>query len=345
MAVTAFGRRMKIIIGAPQRNIESYTYNTSVFKNKPVLGIDGKDTGKTVDTTIKVDATTIPAGKIINLSNIPPNPKRGFYFKLETTRGGGTSKNEKTTIELANLNEETLGILHTENSVIQVWLGYESDNSLDLYYSGDIYDIQPKRVGEDMIYTITAKDGYVDHKNTKVSVNYDESLSYADVLLDLLSKFPSGTIGSIAAPALATKKVIGGLSYQGTLKKIVDSFCKSNGLVCHRFNGKYNVQLAELFLGSEAAESLAKNTFTVPDKGVLALDPIVANGEKYFNQKNVKRGVQLTTNLIPIELGQFFTISPETSKELAGTYKATTIKVEADFLGNSWNVTVRGEPM
>lgn len=347
MAVTAFGRRMKIIIGAPQRNIESYTYKSGVITGKPVLGIDGKQSETLVDTTIKVDATTIPAGKIINLSNLPPNPKRGFYFKLETTRGapsGGTA-NEKSTIELANLNEDTLGILHTENSMIQVWLGYESDNSLDLYYSGDIYDIQPKRVGEDMIYTITAKDGFVDHKNTKVSLQYDESMPVSEIMKDLITKFPSGSIGTMAIDYLDGVRINGGKSFQGVLSKEFDRLCKSYGVSYFRYNGKYNLQPYQLVNGTPEYLLVGRNTFTIPDKGVLALDPIIQNGEKYFNQKNIKRGVQLTTYLIPIELGQFFTILPETSKELAGTYKATTIKVEADFLGNSWNVTVRGEPM
>ena len=334
MAKTAFGRRMKIVIGVPQRNIEAYVSTGEVVGNLPA-------------PEFKVDATTIPAGKIINLSNIPPNPKRGFYFKMESTRGGveGGSANEKTTIELANLNEDTIGILHTENSQIQVWLGYESDNSLDLYYSGDIYDVQPKRSGEDIIYSITAKDGYVDNKNTRVSLQYDESMPVADILADLVTKFPSGTIGTLALDSLTRKVVTGGISFQGNLGKEFDRICKSHGIVYFRYNGKYNLQPYQLVNGTPEYLTVGRNTYTIPVNGVLALDPIIQNGGKYYDNTNIKRGVQITTFLIPIELGQFFTITPETSKTLAGTYKVTTIKVDADFLGTSWAVTVRGEPM
>lgn len=334
MAKTAFGRRMKIVIGVPQRNIEAYVSVGEVVGNLPA-------------PEFKVDATTIPAGKIINLSNIPPNTKRGFYFKMESTRGGtqGGGANEKTTIELANLNEDTLGILHTENSQIQVWLGYDSDDSLDLYYSGDIYDVQPKRNGEDIVYSITAKDGYVDNKNTRVSLQYDESMSVKDIMTDIIKKFPSGTVGTLALDFLQTEKVTGGKSIQGLLTKEFDRLCKGYGVTYFRYNGKYNLQPYQLVNGTPEYLLVGRNTYTIPQNGVLALDPIIQNGGKYYDNKNIKRGVQLTTFLIPIELGQFFTITPEISKTLAGTYKVTTIKVDADFLGTSWNVTVRGEPM
>jgi len=334
MSKTAFGRRMKIIIGVPQRNTEAYTVVGEVVGNLPA-------------PNLKVDATTVPAGKIINLSNIPPNSKRGFYFKMDSTRGGvgGGAANEKTTIELANLNEDTLGILHTENSQIQVWLGYDSDNSLDLYYSGDIYDIQPKRNGDDIVYAITAKDGFVDNKNTRVSLQYDESMSVKDILTDMIKTFPSGTIGTMAIQYLETEKVTGGKSIQGILLKEFDRLCKSYGVNYFRFNGKYNLQPFQLVNGTPEYLLIGRNTYTIPVNGVLALDPIIQNGAKYYDNTNIKRGVQLTTFLIPIELGQFFTILPETSKTLAGTYKVTTLKVEADFTGANWNVTVRGEPM
>jgi hypothetical protein len=241
--------------------------------------------------------------------------------------------------------EDTLGILYTENSQIQVWLGYQSDNSLDLYYSGDIYDVQPKRSGEDIVYSITAKDGFVDNTNTKVSLQYDESMSVKEIMEDLIKKFPSGNIGTMALDYLQTEKIVGGKSVQGLLLREFDRLCKSYGVNYFRFNGKYNLQPLRLVNGTPEYLLVGKNTYTIPVNGVLALDPIIQNGEKFYNTTNLKRGVQLTTFLIPIELGQFFTILPETSKTLAGTYKVTTLKVEADFLGASWNVTVRGEPM
>lgn len=336
MAITAFGRRMKIIVGAPQRNISEYVKEGEVVG--PYLQVPLE----------KVAATTIPAGKIINLSNLSPNPKRGFYFKMESTRGGvsGGTSNEKTNIELANLNEDTLGILHTEGSQIQVWLGYESDDSLDLYYTGDIYDIQPKKTGDDIIYIISAKDGGVDNKNTRVSLHYDESMSVKDIMQDLITKFPSGTVGTMAIDYLTTEKIIGGTSLQGILSKEFDRLCRSYGVSYFRYNGKYNLQPYQLVNGTPEYLLVGQATYTIPPSVVLALDPVIQNGAKYFDNTNTKRAVQLTTYLIPIELGQFFTIKPETSKNLAGTYKVTAIKINADFLSeDNWSVTVRGEPM
>ena len=157
MAERAFLRRVKIIIGVPQIDTAGYVYQEDVQQT------GGINLGRVVN----VPATSVPAGKVINLSNVAPNPSRAFYFKLESTRGGteGGSANEKSVVELQNLNEDTLELLHQPNAKVMVYLGYEG-TSLDLYYTGDIYDIQPSGFGQgDITYRITCKDGFLDNND------------------------------------------------------------------------------------------------------------------------------------------------------------------------------------
>lgn len=334
MAERAFNRRVKVIIGVPQIDSAAYTQQEDV--GDTILG-----------RYTTVPATSVPAGKIINLSNVAPNPSRAFYFKLESTRGGtsGGGANEKTVVELQNLNEETLEILHQPNAKIMVYLGYE-DNSLDLYYTGDIYDIQPSGFGrEDITYRITCKDGSQDTTNTRVSLSYDESASVADIVTDMAKRFPSGSLGTLALDSLTSKFIQGGQNFTGNLEYNFDAFCKMHGIVYFRYNGKINLQPYQLVNGTPEYLLIGRNTYIIEPSMVKSLDPIIQNGGKYFDNSNTKRGVQLTTFLIPVELGQFFTITPETSKTLAGTYKVTTTKVDANLPLGNFDLTVRGEPM
>lgn len=346
MGEISFNRRVKVVIGVPEITTETYKdlYNikSNVFSTTtiPTLFEVNEDLG------MRISATTEPAN-VININNIEPNSTRAFYFKLESTRGAvstGGSANEKTIVELANLNEETIGLLHLPNAKVLVYAGYQG-GSLDLYYTGDIYDIKPSTSGDDKIYVITCKDGANDSQNTRTSLNYDEGMSVSDILSDMASKFPSASLGTMATKGLKAAYIVGGLSFQGNHLRSFEKLCKMYGYVAHRFNGKISIQPWQLVNGTEDYEELSKNTYTIPDKGIIALDPIIQNGGKYFDNTNIKRGVQLTTYLIPIELGQFFTILPESSKELAGTYKTTTVKVDINMPSGNFDVTIRGEPM
>lgn len=329
MAEVAFDRRVKIIIGQPQIDTAAYT----IFQGAPYQ-------------VESIAATTQPAGKIINLSNIPPNPPRGFHFKLETTRGnnGAGTGNEKTVIELANLNPETVGVLHQPNSKVIVSLGY-ANTSLDTYYAGDIYDIQPTTRGDDIIYRITCKDGVQDALNTRISFNYDESISVSSIMEDLASKLPTASLGTLALESLLSTYVQGGVTFNGNLWDNLEKFCKRWGMSLYRYNGKINIQPWQLINGTPDYLLIGRNTYVMPSSSVITLDPIIQNGQKYTDNTNTKRGVQMTTFLTPIELGEFFTIPPEVDKTLAGTYKVTTIKISANMPTGVFNMTVRGEPM
>lgn len=339
MSERAFNRRVKVIIGTPRIDSESYIFQEDI-------GIPERSSSTKGDST-RFKITSVPAGKTINISNVEPNSTRAFYFKLESTRGtsGGGTSNEKTVVELQNLNEETLEILHSPNARILVYLGYEG-TSLDLYYAGDIYDIQPSGFGDgDITYRITCTDGAADSVNTRVALAYEETTPVSEILADMVKKFPSSSLGDVAIDIATPRFVQGGLVIQGNLSRVFNKYCKMYGVSALRYNGKISLQPYQLVNGTPEYINIGKNTYTVPPSAVKTLDPIIQNGGKYIDNKNTKRGVQLVTFLTPMELGQFFTILPETSKTLAGTYKITAIKIDANLPLGNFDVIVNGEPM
>lgn len=329
-----WSRSYKIVAGKPSHETSAYTF-------------EGVVVGKLPPTTISVDAVTEPAGDIIQMSNLESegDSLRGFKFKLRTTRSSGStaSSNEKTILTLYNLNKETLGVLAQEGCVVRVYAGYQGE--VDLVYSGDITIIAPKDEGADIAYNITCKDGATDIKNTKVSIRYDESFSMANVMRDLAGRFPSGSIGTMAVDQLEDKKVTGGFSCQGKLINIFNKACQRNGLTYTRYNGKISVRPDQLVQGTPDYLLVGRNTYTLNPKVIKTLDPVLDNRSKQTNQKNVKRGIQITTFLIPITLDQFITIPPEASQEYSGTYKIVAIQTNLDSRMGGWDTTLRCEPM
>lgn len=329
-----WNRSYKIVIGKPEHETSAYTY-------------EGVVVGKLPPTTIKVDAVTEPAGDIIQMSNLESEGDsiRGFKFKLKTNRSSGSSSasNERSTLTLYNLNKESLAVLAQEGCVVRVYLGYEG--SVELAYSGDITTVTPKDEGRDIAYQCVCKDGAIDIKNTKVSIQYDEGMTMASILEDLAGRFPSASVGTIAASGLEEEKITGGFSCQGKLINIFNKLCRRNGLTYTRFNGKISVQPQQLIQGTPDYLLVARNTYILEDHHIKSIDPILDNSLKATNQKNTKRGVQITTFLIPVSLDEFITVSETASQEYAGTYKITAISTNASSPTGAFDTTVRCEPM
>jgi hypothetical protein len=329
-----YNRSYKVVFGRPEHDAPAYLQEgQGIIKLSPV--------------NVEVDALTIPAGDIVSMSNLVSegSKRRGFNFQLKSTRSSGSSgsKAEHSTLILYNLNEESLAVLNQEGCVVRVYAGY--GGNIDLVYSGDIKSIFPKTQGNDIIYECLCTDGLIDIKNTKVSLQYDESVSMKDVVTDLAGRFPSGSVGTVAAKKLESTYVTGGYVCQGKLINIFNKLCSQNSLTYSRFNGKITVKPEQLVQGTEDYEELTKNTYTLSSSNIKTLDPIIDNATKFTKQTDTKRGVVVTTYLIPITLDQFFTIPPEANQSYAGTYKITAININLDSRKGPWDVTLKGEPM
>lgn len=327
-------RSYKIIFGKPEHETSAYTF-------------EGVVVGKLPPAIITVDAVTDPAGDVVSMSNLPSegNDLRGFNFKLNTTRGSSStgSSDEKSTLTLYNLNKETLDVLNQEGCVVRVYAGYEED--ISLVYSGDILTVEPRTEGQDITYVVGCKDGAIDLKNTKVSIQYAESFSMANIVRDLASRFPSASLGTTALDSLESKYVTGGYTCQGTLSSVFDKICQKYELTYSRFNGRISVRPDQLIQGLPDYAIVNKNTYELSGDNIKTLEPTIKNNGKLTKQKNIKSGIQLTTYLIPISLDQFITIPSEANEKYTGTYKITSINFSLDSRNGPWDVSLKCEPM
>lgn len=345
MSELNWDRSYRVVFGKPAHEKEAYFFEGQVVTPDELSVINASP--EAIRKPLTLDATTEPAGDVISMSNLVSegDSARGFLFRLKTTRkaAANSASAEKSILTLYNLDKESIAVLNQEGCVVRVYAGY--GGIVNLVYAGDVSSISIKDIGSDIAYNVTCKDGAIDIKNTKVSLEYDESLSTGQVLRDLISRFPSASLGKIATAIIDKKFVRGGHSVQGNLLMIFEKMCKRNGLTYSRYNGKISVRPEQLVQGTPDYLFMARNTFTLESDVIKALDPVMDNKTKLTTQKNVKRGIQLTTFLIPITLDQFISVPDGVSQEFAGTYKITTLEINLDSRKGPWDISVRAEPM
>lgn len=336
MGSVNYQKSYRITIGVPEFKKESYIIEVPLaippFKQEE-------------DKVIP--ATSIPAGDIIKLSNlvVDDNPKRGFYFTFNSVRTVSTAatKGEKTLLKLYNINDETLNVINQENCRILIEAGY--DEKVSLVYSGDVVSADTRRQGTDVITNVRLKELGIDVKNTRISITFDESASLVDVIGKLTASFPAAATGVLALEKFKHTFITGGYTFQGSLIRILEKLCEQHDLMYSIFNGVITVQEAQLVQGTPSYLLVAQNIWKLDDDIIKALDGNLANKDKKSAQKNVKRGITLSTFLIPIEISQFFEVSSEVSKDLAGTYKITSLGVNLDSRLGAWDVQLKGEPL
>ena len=327
---TNWQRSYLIEFGTPEINTEAYNIK-GVFEN-PADGV--------------VDATTTPsdARRISNLVE-DDAPLRGFNFTFTTKRkmGANATSAEVSLLEIMNISPDMLAVFNKPECVVLISCGY--GGKVDLIYTGGVDSVIPRQSGQDIIYRVKLKEVGTAANNTKVSLSYPESTTVTNVIKDLIKKFPSATEGSVNTSALDDVLVTGGVCVQGVFVSSFDRMMARFGLDYSFENGKISVRPNQLIQGDVDYNLIAPNTYVITPEVVKSLDPIIQNKGKATGRKDKKRGVILTTFLIPIKLDQFFTIPPSLSEELAGTYKITVIQTKVGSRGSLFDTIIAGEPL
>ena len=327
-------RSYKVVIGVPEYEEDLYKIDvTSVLKVENLPKISD-------------DATTIPSDAV-SYSNLVSegNNIRGFTFKLDSTRvmsEGSSDGTEKTTLTMYNLDKKTISLLQHPRCVVRIYAGY--DENISLAYSGDVSKMVPTGDGTDKVYQITCVDGLAGQKNTIVNIDYEESVSVADMIIDLGNRFPDGAMGVSGLSHLSETYITGGMTFMGTLARQFDKMLRVNNLSYSRFNGKMVITPYRLEFGSDAYDEMYTNNYDLTSDLIKSIGEANDNGDTTDTDVKVKTSITMNTFYIPIELGQFFTV-PSGIEGYAGTYQVTRIRTKLESQGASWDVALTGAPI
>lgn len=284
----------------------------------------------------------------IKISNIPEDggDVRGFDFSFSTKREMSVSSasKENTVLTIKNISEEMYNVLNSEGCIVNVEAGYR-DSDLDVVYQGTVSRVEVSGSGNDVDYRIILKDGGLDIKKTKISVDFQEKDSLKTVFEALVKLLPSVSKTEFSIDALETIFRDGGFSYEGNLIDNIENICKKYGIVYSFFNSKFIARTLDLIQGSSDYNKLKPNTFVFPAANIKTLDRIFDNAKKASTASASTFQIQLNTFLTPIEFNNFFTVPKEVDSILAGTYKIDIIAITLNSRGNEWDTTLIGSPM
>lgn len=261
-----------------------------------------------------------------------------FDVSIRRSAKGSGSKSEMTSFRLYNLAPETLTVLQQQGSVITLDAGYDGDN--DLLYIGDIQYVSTRRDAQETITTVMAKDsGYV-MQNTRVSFSYSSKVSKANIIRDMVYRFDGVSAGTLILDDLEDKYYQNGLSLVGNLRDNLTDICKSEGYSWSLNNGKISIKPTILSAQTKGFSKLQRLGYKLTSDYIKSIDWYYDNDRKLKEQGNVKRGVNVTTFLLPVTAEGVISID---YGDFTGDYSIIEVVHNLDSWGGSWDTQIQTE--
>ena len=309
-------------------------------------------TGSSTGGSAEVDQLTIPSNAV-RMSNLKQDDKeaRGFTFTFETQLGAsnnGSKNAEVTKLRLYNLDQATVNIIERKRCIVRVYAGY--GNEVNLAYAGDVTKVRGAKQGSDYIYELTCSTAAVDFKTSMIVADYLEDKSVADVIKDLINRFPTLAFGNSDLVQLEQVYESGGFSWQGNLVDALQYFIDKYNLTLASQNGKISLYPYKVQDYSEDFLFGPGNNFELTSDLIKDIQPAQDNKQTTAIDKKDTGGVVVNTFFLPIEVSQFFTIpEAKTAKDnkilnkYAGTYKVEKLRIKLESHGNFWDVAMTGK--
>ena len=139
----------------------------------------------------------------------------------------------------------------------------------------------------------------------------------------------------------------GGFSFDGFVIDELEKLCKQYKLIYSIQNGKMVITPQDINQNDQNFFNISRNTYVLTPEVTKGLSPANDNSKTLplSGKAKTKQKVVLTTFLIPATFDQFFTIPPEVSEDMAGTYRIKTIQYKLQSRGDAWDTILEGEQM
>lgn len=285
------------------------------------------------------DYTKVPSNAVV-MSNLisDGNDRRGFHFSLDTTQqlAHDSASKEVSTLTLYNVNEELEKILDLEGCLVIVELGY--GQQVLPAYSGVIEDVEVTDNGADRTFSIRMTSGGDDFKNTGATLYYDETVSEADIIKDMATRFPSTALGTYGLDDLTGRYKSGGRGFTGKLVTNFDNIMARNNLSYVHMNGKLVITPYRL-LGANF-DAFMRTNYNIPLESIKSINIAKSKDRK---RSDPITEIDLSCMYVPVEVGQFVTIpDSKYTDKYVGTYQVTGRRIVASSLPSSgWDSVLR----
>lgn len=208
----------------------------------------------------------------------------GLRFAFSIQKGATKSPNQ-CTLRIWNCATDTKALLEVVGNVVILKAGYAEDTGAVTIFSGNITRALTVREGPDLITELELHDGFLEFRDSKVSVGFPKGVSTVQVIDYLSKKF--GLPVRVLPSDVASRQYPSGFAFVGRVRDGMDRACDYMGLEWSIQNreiqiikkgGTYKKQAYVLspdtgLLGSPMLESKTMTEKAAAKKGITANQP------------------------------------------------------------------------
>lgn len=273
-----------------------------------------------------------------------------FAFSIQK---GSTKNPNQCTVRIWNISPDTRAAVEVVGSVLILKAGYEDDVGPVTIFQGNVTRSLTVREGADWITEIELQDGFLEFRDTKVSISFAKGATTTQVIQNIAAKF--GLPVRALPVGVENRQYIAGFAFVGRVRDAMDKACEYMGL-------EWNIQNREIqvikkggvfkksavvlsaqtgMIGSPSQESKTMTEKAASKEGVTATQPGVQRSsrrDKNGTSQEVLRvlGYKVKLLLQPIiEPGGYIQLK---TKSVDGEFfRVEELTHNGDTHGNEWH--------
>lgn len=148
-----------------------------------------------------------------------------FSFSIEK---GSTKSPNKCSLKIYNMAESTRKLVEVIGNVCILKAGYADDVGPVQIFTGNIIRYVTVRENADWITEIEMQDGFIEYRDSKISVTYAKGATVTQVVTDLSKKFDLPV--RKLPDDIAAKQYPSGFAFVGRVRDAMDKACQMAGL-------------------------------------------------------------------------------------------------------------------
>ena len=266
---------------------------------------------------------------------------------------GSTKNPNKCSVKIWNAAPETRALIEVIGNVLILKAGYAEDIGAKTIFSGNVTRALTVREGPDLVTELEMEDGFLEFRDSKVSLSFSKGATTEQVINELAKKF--GLAVRPLPEDIAKKQYSAGFAFVGRVRDALDKACDHTGLEWSIQNREIQIikkggvfkQKAYLIspetglLGSPSKESKTMTEKAAAKEGITADQPGVSRTTKRDKDGEVQEvlrvfGYKVKSLLQPIiEPGGYVQLK---SKGINGEFfRVEELVHNGDTHGNDWH--------
>ena len=183
----------------------------------------------------------------------------GLRFAFSIQKGSLKTPNQ-CAVKIWNASPETRALINVIGNVVILKAGYADDTGSSTIFSGNVTRALTVREGPDWITELELQDGFLEFRDSKVSVSFSAGATTTQVINDISKKF--GLPVRPLPADVAAKQYKNGFAFVGRVRDAMDRACDHMGL-------EWSIQNREIQIIQKGGVLQRMAYLLAPDTGMV----------------------------------------------------------------------------